>query len=284
MKRYIQLAVLSSGLLLAGCNDSWDEHYSASNEQTIGTSVLEQMKEDPQLTEFVRMVESSDYAGLLNSSQTFTVWAPVNSRLETLNLEDKSEVSRTVANHIARFNISTATPSSEGVKMLNGKLMYFSEDGSSFGGVELVNADIVSGNGLIHKIASQIPYSYNFREYIDAHSSTSEIAAFIASFDEELLPSQIPGATTSSYSDSVRVSYNRLLQYPDLGLGNIASEDSVFSMVIPDNIAWERAYEAIKPFFATYNADADLADSIQRVQTSLAILSDVLNRAQYKDP
>ncbi len=284
MKRYIQLAVLSSGLLLAGCNDSWDEHYSASNEQTIGTSVLEQMKEDPQLTEFVRMVESSDYAGLLNSSQTFTVWAPVNSRLETLNLEDKSEVSRTVANHIARFNISTATPSSEGVKMLNGKLMYFSEDGSSFGGVELVNADIVSGNGLIHKIASQIPYSYNFREYIDAHSSTSEIAAFIASFDEELLPSQIPGATTSSYSDSVRVSYNRLLQYPDLGLGNIASEDSVFSMVIPDNIAWERAYEAIKPFFATYNADADVADSIQRVQTSLAIVSDLVYRTEHKDP
>lgn len=286
MKRYILTTMISSALLLAGCDDTWDEHYSDSPEDLSGETVLEQMKADPELSDFVHMIEIAGYGNLLNSSQTFTVWAPVNGQFNDVDLDDKAAVARIVANHIARFNISSATPSDEGVKMLNGKLMYFSDNASSFGGVNLLKTDIHTGNGLVHKLSSQIPYSYNFREYIDTHSSTSEIAAFIAGFDEMLLPSQIPGSTSTGTgaSDSVAVSYNRLLQYPDLGLGDIASEDSIFSMVIPDNIAWQKAYDEITPYFTTYNASQEAADSIQRFQTSLAIVSDLIYRTGLDDP
>ena len=274
---------MSAGLLLAGCSDSWNDHYDTTPAgDASGATVMELLNSDPELSRFARMVETAGYTDLLNSSQTFTVWAPVNSALEDIDLNDAGAVSRTVANHIARFNISTATPDDEGVKMLNGKLIYFS--GNTFGGVTLLEGDIHVKNGLIHKMDRQIPYAYNFREYIDTHASTTSVAEFIARFDEMLLPSQIPGASATTSSDTEPVSFNRLLQYPFLGLGDIASEDSVFSMAIPDNAAWARAYEEIKPYFVTYNSDSSKADSIQDVQTSLAIVSDLIFRTGLKDP
>lgn len=284
MKKHILIPLLSAGLLAVSCNDAWDDHYEeAPAEAGSGQTVMEQLKSDPELSRFAAMVESAGYAGLLQSSQTFTVWAPVNASLADIDLDDKAAVSRTVANHIARFNISTATPADEGVKMLNGKLMYYTDRGV-FGGVSVLQGDIHTANGLLHKMAAPIPYAYNFREYIDTHSSTSSMAAFIARFDEMLLPSQIPGAETSARPDATPVSYNRLLQYPFLGLGDIASEDSIFSMAVPDNAAWAKAYEEIKPYFVTYNADKKKADSIQDVQTSLAIVSDLVYRTGLKDP
>ena len=68
------------------------------------------------------------------------------------------------------------------------------------------------------------------------------------------------------------------------GLGNISAEDSVFTMIIPTDAAWDAAYERISPYFNVYNADADLADSIKRVQTSLAIINDLIYRERINDP
>lgn len=280
----IKSAVALGLVALAGCNDSWDDHYTDRSVTDGTATLLEQIKSDPELSTFAKMIEIAGYEQLLESSQTFTVWAPVNEALADVDLSDKAAVMRTLANHIARFNISTATPVDEGVKMLNGKLMYFSGEPMAFGGVNILQHDILSSNGLMHKLGRLIPYSYNFREYVDTHDNTSSIAGFLAQFDETMLASQIPGATSTSAADSSRVSYNRLLRYPVYGLGDIASEDSIFTMVIPDNTAWEKAYEEIKPYFQTYNADQTVADSIQRLHTSLAIVNDLIFRTGLKNP
>ena len=284
MKTNIYNSMLAGGLLLlCGCSDSWDDHYSDRQGQEGRLTLLDQIKTDPELSLFAKMIETAGYGEMLQSSQTFTVWAPTDDALKDMDLTDKAAVARTLANHIARFNISTATPDEEGVKMLNGKLMYFSGAGS-FGGASIATADIHAKNGLMHKMKDAIPYSYNFREYIDTHSHTSRISEFLAQFDEMLLPSQIPGAEGISGTDTDPVAYNRLLQYPVYGLGDIACEDSVFSMAVPDNQAWNLAYERIKPYFKAYSSDPAVADSIQRIQTSLAIVSDLVFRTGLADP
>lgn len=285
MRNYIFKSVLAASVaILTGCNDSWNDHYTDNSGTDGKASVLEEIKNDPELSTFAKMIEVAGYENLLGSSQTFTIWAPVNDALTDVDMTDKAAVQRTLANHIARFNISTATPPDEGVKMLNGKLMYFSDGALSFGGINILKADIHASNGLVHKLSTSIPYAYNFREYIDIHDNTTSFASFLARFDEMLLPSQIPGTENVTASDSVEVSYNRLLQYPVYGLGNIASEDSVFSMVIPTDRAWAKAYEEIKPYFVTYNSDKAVADSIQDQQTSLAIVSDLIFRTGLSNP
>lgn len=284
IKFYIIGCVATAAMMLVGCTDDWNSHYSDKRDGGAGKSLIEQLKADPELSQFVSMVERSGYSELLGSSQSLTVWAPVNGSLTDVNMDDDAEMQRTVSNHIARFNISTATPEDVGVKMLNGKLLYFSENASLFGDAPMVEADIRAKNGVLHKVASPISYSYNFREYFDTHPETSSLSEFIAQFDQKLLPSELPGAANTSSTDTVAVSYNRLLQYPVYGLGNIASEDSVFTMVIPDNVAWQKTYDEIWPYFKTFDADPARADSIQDAQTKLAIVNDLIFRTGLQNP
>lgn len=284
MKKTIIYSLLAAGVMLSGCNDTWNDHYSEARGGNGDKTVGQIIQEDPELSIFGEMLNIAGYTDILNATQTYTVWAPVNSSLEGIDLNDLEEVRRTVANHIGRFNISTSMPATEGVKMLNGKMHYFSNNGSMFGDVSILNADMIAKNGIIHKVDGVIPYAYNFREYFDSHSNTGKISAFIAQFDELLYQSQIPGVSETSANDTSLVRYNRLLQYPDLGLGDIASEDSVFSVVIPTDEAWLKAYNEISPYFKSYNDDQSRADSLQDVQTSLAIVSDLVFRTGLVSP
>ncbi|MDE5625378.1 MAG: fasciclin domain-containing protein, partial [Muribaculaceae bacterium] len=165
---------------LGACSDNWDDHYGPDSSLVADTTVYEMIKSDPSLETFGRMIDIAGYAGLLDTSQTFTVWAPDNEALAGVDLSDEDEVRRIVANHVARFNVSTA--SSGDVRMYNGKVMRF--DGNTFGGAELRRSDIVVRNGVMHVLASRIPYSYNIREYIDTHAETSSLSAFLRRFDE----------------------------------------------------------------------------------------------------
>ena len=280
------LGLVAAGVL-TGCADKWDDHYSGVRPGASESTVYELIKADPELSVFGEMIDASGYAGLLNTSQTFTVWAPDNAALSDVDLDDEDEVKRIVANHICRFNVSSATSQDKGVRMYNGKMLYF--EGNTFGGVAMLRSDILASNGIMHRLSGRIPYAYNIREYIDTHSETSDLAAFLKRFDElkfdELLSAPIDidenGATVY---DSVKVSYNRVFQHPVYGLGDIASEDSVFTMIVADNGAWRMAYDRISPLFKVYDTDKRRADSISDVQTSLAIIQDLMFRARITDP
>lgn len=272
---------------LSACTDKWDDHYSGQRPGASESTVYELIKSDPELATFGKMVDIAGCADLLNTSQTFTVWVPDNAALADVDLDDVDEVTRIVKNHLSRFNISTANSSGKGVKMYNGKMLYF--EGNTFGGVQLIHSDILAHNGIIHTIASRIPYHYSIREYIDTHSSTTKLAEFLKRFDEQKFDEELSApididANGATVYDSVLVSYNRLFQDPVYGLGDILSEDSLFTMIIPDNMAWDRAYERIYPLFRNTEADQEKSDSIRDVQTSLAIVENLIFRARISDP
>ncbi|MBD5340967.1 MAG: hypothetical protein HDR94_05270 [Bacteroides sp.] len=269
------VAAAAAVVLLGSCSNDWDDHY----EKTLPgseTTIYEMIATNPDLSLFKEMVDKAGYADELNSTQTYTVWAPVNSALAGVDLTDEALVRRTVLNHIARFNRSTSTPASEGVRMLNGKKFRFA--GNDFAGVSILSADNAARNGVLHTMQSVIPYAYNIREYIDSHSETTELAKFLARFDEDLFdlenskPIDINENGETVY-DSVKIEFNRLLDYSITGIGAIANEDSLFTMVIPTNTAWRKSYEEIKPWFITES------DSITDVQTSLAIFSNQIFRS-----
>lgn len=269
-----------------GCSDTWDEHYSPDTGNVIDATIYGFVKNDAGYEKFCRMIEVSGYADLLNTTQTFTVWIPSAESLSEISLDNTDEVRRIVANHIARFNVSSATPKTKGVKMYNGKMLFF--DGGTFGGIALGHTDIRLKNGIAHELNGMIPYSYNIREYIDTHDETSKLSEFIRRFDEEKFdeaastPIDIDENGATIY-DSVKVLYNRLFQHPIYGLGNIQAEDSLFTMLIPDNKAWDESYARIAPLFNVYNADAAAADSIRDTQTSLAVVHDLIFRSLISD-
>jgi hypothetical protein len=55
-------------------------------------------------------------------------------------------------------------------------------------------------------------------------------------------------------------------------------------MLIPTNTAYDAAFARISPYFNAYNKNRETADSIKKVQTSLAILNDLIYRGKITDP
>lgn len=286
--RLVRGALLFSSLVaLASCSNDWDNHYYPDGGNTSGETILTLIQNNPDLSKFAEMIKAAGMEDMLNTTQTYTVWVPSNDALADVNLSDIDEVKRIVANHIARYNISSSTNPEKNVRMYNGKVNRF--DGNTFAGVELLQGDIIAKNGVVHLLKEAIPYRYNLREYIDTHPECSLLAAFIARYDEQKFdeessaPLDVDENGNTVY-DTVTVAYNRLFEHPLYGLGAIEAEDSVFTMLVPDNQAWQKAYEETSKYFTVYDADQSKADSIRDVQTSLAIISDLIFRVEITNP
>lgn len=276
IKTAFLLAALFVSFMMYSCKEEWNEHYDRS--QTLpDQNLYELIKENSSLSKFAQLVKVAGYDTLLVSTQTFTVWAPGNEAIADIDETDIEQVRLLVSNHIARSNHSTAEPDSKIIRMINGKVYYYShQDGLAFGGSNLTSKDQLARNGILHTLNKQIVYAHNIFEYITTQGNTTKISAFISKYITEIKEEQ-------GY-DTITTWYNPLLEDRFYGLGNVAAEDSVFTMIIPTDAAWDAAYKRISPYFNAYNADADLADSIQKVQTSLAIINDLIYRERIENP
>lgn len=262
--------------LLASCTADWNNHYG--RDESLPTATLaQQIDAEEDLSVFMRMLEITGMDSVLSSSQTYTVWAPVDAALEGLDMNDVESLRRVLRNHVARYASPSSTDASQKIYMLNGKPMHFAE--GRFSGIELLKSDVPCKNGILHKMADQIPYKYNILEYISLHPEYSDLYDFICRFDEKIYD-----AALSSTYDSVFVNYNPLLQDLKYGIGAIGNEDSTYTMILPDNAAWQAAYERISPYFRPFNKEQALADSIQKVQTSLAIVAGLTFRQVIVSP
>ncbi|MDR1436968.1 MAG: fasciclin domain-containing protein, partial [Candidatus Symbiothrix sp.] len=278
------------GCLFASCTEKQDEHYYRSD-SLPGENLFERIVGDARLSAFKQLVEIAGYDSLLTSSQTFTVFAPVNEALSGLDLNalTQEDARRIAGNHIARFSIPSSMTPGKMIRMINNKMHTFS-NGGELGGSRLLEKDLRTKNGILHSVETQLSYQYNLYEFIQSDPSTTQPAAFIRSFEEELFDVQLSipldvNEFGQTVYDTVTTFYNRL--FDDVlfgGLGPIYQEDSVFTLLIPDDRAWDAAYEKLEPYFKRYHADPAVADSIRHNQISLAILENSIFRGRYEDP
>ncbi|MBQ9558698.1 MAG: fasciclin domain-containing protein [Bacteroidaceae bacterium] len=261
MKKKIHLLLLA--LAVTACQSDWNEHYDRSA-GVSGASLMSLISADPDLSKFAQALHKTGIDSLLLSDQTYTVWAPTDNALASLDLSDEAATLRLVNNHVARF--CSPTSSTARIVMLNGKTMQYT-DAATFNGAPIAKANISAENGLLHKLSAQIPYKYNIRELMDADERFSEVSAFVARFDKKVYDER-----HSTPYDSVFTDYNPLLEHAKYGIGDLADEDSLFTMILPTDAAWQAELERVSPAFTAYNTDEQAADSIRRTQAGQAIL------------
>ena len=271
-------------LFTSSCSD-WNDHYDASPSSATATTLMALLESTPQTATFAQQIRQAGYDDLLRSSQSFTVFAPeqLQTAEEGMQSSSLSPVSEQaiVTNHIARHTYPTSTPHTLDVQMLNGKIYHFSD--GAFASTAITAPNLHADNGLVHRLATPIPYVNNLYEHIQTRHDLSELYAFIHQFDElkfdadNSVEIDIDTQGRPVY-DSLWVSYNRLLEDPVYGLGTIAREDSAYTMLLPTNQAWQQAYERISPSFRVYDADPAVADSLQDLRTRLAIVENLIYR------
>ncbi len=277
--RGIYLLVL---IFFVGCaNDKWDEHYQADPAIVSDKNLWTIIEETPELSSLATILKNYGYDQLLSQTQAYTVFAPTNealSRLDTTNINVKSEL---LDNHIARFFIPASGYDDVIVGTFNKKrikLLY--QDGSYIFGTAAFRpqgSTIHASNGMIHILDDYEKFFPNIYEYLAKRTDLDSIRKYIYSFDEILLDEQasVPGDVVNgklTYLDSVFINSNQLIQK----LGYINREDSSYTMVVPNNIAWTEAYNRIKEDFVYYNEVSSIADSLQRANASFAIVQDLI--------
>lgn len=249
--------VWALALALTACAD-WNDHYDADTSilDSQQSTIWENIQKNSQLSEFAALLQKAGYDEVLNTSQTYTVWAPVNGSFDYATLSSLSNerlLKEFVQNHIARNNYPASGAIDERLFMLNEKMMFFDGSGNyAIQGIQLSQPNIASRNGTIHTLNGKIPFVQNIYESLNNQEfELDSISKFFHSYDVKKLNERksvigpiLNGEIT--YLDSVFDEHNDLFtRY----LAYINREDSNYSMIVPTNEAWIKAKNHVKQYF-----------------------------------
>ncbi len=275
-------------LLITACNDAWDEHYKQNTGGRSDQNLYQIIRSDARLSTFAAMLESTGYDTLLSKPVTHTVWAPVNSRVldSIAALNDAAKNREIVMNHISRFAYNTSGLNASNIFMLNSKFVNFKRqaDGYVFGGQTLISdrSGIAAANGILHAISTPVPYMLNLWEFILKTPGLDSLRTFldansVYAFDPKASVEIGTNEFGQSVYDSVITFSNPLLEK----IGYLHLEDSVYTVLLPDNKAWRSAYQLISSKYKTQIKDG--GTSMQRQLTREAIVNNLVFRAQEAD-
>lgn len=280
------------------CSD-WNDHYEGAADAAEGATLWEQLKANPQLSDFCDVLEQTkvyrmhkktpvSYADLLNGGQSFTVLAPVDG---TFNKDSLLQLVQTVVgdsaveksfvqNHLTRSLVSS-TPDASKMLMLNMKNMMMANGMVDDTPVTVANTK--SSNGILHVMQHALPYKHNILEILCDHSQLKDIGANIRSFNEDIFD---PTSSVSNgvvdgvpiYVDSVVYERNRLLE----NIGLLDAEDSTYLVVVPTTDGWNKVYNETAQYF-NYDNSIEKRDSLQQYYTMRALMEDaVFNMTDQK--
>ena len=253
----VVMAALAMGAMATACSD-WDDHYEANSSVTGSSSATlwENISANTNLSEFAQLAKKTGYDKVLQSSQTFTVWAPLNGTFdfETLNNSDVTELTNEfMRNHVARFSYPASGPVNERVFMLNEKMNIFQGNGTyQMGDVKLQDINIASSNGTMHTIDGQLKFNYNIFESLNTKTyALDSITEYFKHFNQEKLDldASVKGPVVDgeiTYLDSVKVEYNQLCKLIN---AHIDREDSTYTMIVPTNEAWNKAMATLDNYY-----------------------------------
>lgn len=307
---------LKSGLLgtlaLLGLNACSDDHFDISP-STAKESLWTQIASNPGLDSLKQILERTTftldeysptsevltYDKLLQSAQTFTVWAPKDGTynaqywLDMLNTEggNRQVEKQFVRNHIARYNFSGVNGGDTiRVTMLNSKVNEYNLIDNTFKDVAIEGATQPASNGSLHVLSGEAAFDPNLYEVIEVAEGLDSLYNFLHE-DDTLMFNQgasTPGATVDGevqYVDSVFHISNTIIG----SLNSWQNEDSVMLGVLPSNKAWEEALAKVSKYFNykesyPYRNDGSTqilynsfnVDSMRDVRMKNVILSNVI--------
>lgn len=249
------LVIFATVGMALSCSD-WDDHYGLDEaEVTASASLWENIRNNSELSQFAALIEKSGYAGVLDATQTYTIWAPANGtyNFDSLNALPINELRHHfIQNHIARYNFPASGQVEKNITMLNEKMMLFKGTNAyTLNGLQLTGMNVPSNNGVLHVINGSLGYLKNIYEGLSSISDIDSISLFYHSYELHELDevNSVRGPVVDgriTYLDSVLTEGNRL--FYDFR-AYINREDSNYTMLIPTNEAWNKAYQHIKSYY-----------------------------------
>ena len=247
-----------------------DDHFDISSDVTGTKTIWENIKENKDLSDYAYILEhvpysqkekgftTQSYAEVLNSDQTFTIWAPENGSYDfeaykKLIESGKEEDLKLVERELIRNNMTRYTHILNGIEkqklvLFNGKRGTLDFANKTFEGQKILRSNIASSNGVLHVTQAPATFIPSLYEYLFKAPNSSEMQKFLKTYEKEEFDeyASTPGPTVNgeaTWVDSVTYTYNEYC-------GNaITREDSNFVMILPTDNAWKQVYDKIGTYF-----------------------------------
>lgn len=171
--RYSYLLVLCMVTLSIISCKNWDDRLMNTNDNATQT-LITKISNQAELSTFKSLLEKTGYDKLLASSKNFTVYAPNNAALATLNtsiLNDTSALKAFVGNHIAfqANEVSATSTTLQLLSLVNGK--YVSVKGDLANGIKIISSEFV-GNGVLNTLGAFMEVKPTLSQFIASTRST----------------------------------------------------------------------------------------------------------------
>lgn len=216
--------------------------------------IYEKIQSIPELSIFAKMLDQSGYFTKLDNK---TIWAPNNTALAEIDLNDHALVRRLVENHISD-GLYVQTPISMligKVTMINQKRMDLSKTDNDYflNGNKILTIGIGIQSGQINIIDGFLPYRPTLWEYLNQMGMADSMCMFLRSFNKKTYDTVA--------KDSVIT--NELLT-------NVAAslkiETMEYTVLIPDDRLWNETVNRLMQYYPSTTDTATIASRLNNVK------------------
>ncbi len=274
-KKYAWLLGCLMIIVVSSCK-KWDDHTAVTN-QALNETLTQEIAKHTELSKFNDYLIKTGLDQVLASSKNYTVFAPNNDALATLDaatIADTSKLKAYLLNHISGELFFTRMGNdSLRLPMLNGKRIFTST--TKFDVANIKTADIYVKNGVLNVIDQGIAPLGNAWDYITTTTATFTQNAYVAALNYQILdPSQAtldsinPATGDPVYKAGTGIIIQNSFRAQ---VYDVSNEDTLYTYVILANTAYTTEVNKQKPFFLSTNATYAASNPAWNVVKDLAI-------------
>jgi fasciclin domain-containing protein len=242
------LLVVVFGCVTAGCN-KWKDIDTLSDPES-GQDLFQRVQSMPELSRFAELLSKTGYDQLIASSKNYTVFAPTNDALATIDpavLNDTAKLRLFVGNHIANQVQQVEGSNVVRLPMINGK--YNNLQGMQFDEAKITTANKYGKNGLLHIIDKAVP-------------ALSNVWGFVQ--DSPLMPTYQKAFLLSQKDSSGNYYYFR-------NVYDMRDEKKQYTFFAMADTSYLKEMAKYIPFYATSTGDSTIVLSQLIIVRDLAI-------------
>ena len=273
----ICLLLVGFGVIVA-CNKKWDNH-DAITDSAVANNLYQAIKRNSNLSKFSELLEKSGYSKIISSSKSYTVWAPSNQALASLDpaiANDSVQLRAFVGNHISNLSYTTSA-SLQRIPMLNGKFNRFSS--LTFDSANISTPNLPAANGVYHIIDKFIPRIDNCWEFLNNSTSyplcKSAFTSLNYNFFDSTKATQI--ATDPLTGNPIWDSTNAVVLRNSFldKVSDISDESKEYTLFVLNDAGYNSEYFKLSPWFVTNNSDST------KNLTSSYLIKDLVVKGSY---
>ena len=243
----------------SACTKKWDDNNQVTD-KNLKNNLYQAISQTTGLAKFSELLVKSGYDKIISASKTYTVWAPNDQALQSLDpavLSDTAKLKQFVGNHISNQSyLAGAATGGLRIQMLNGK--YNNVTGATFDSANIVTANQYANNGVFHIIDKFIPRYENCWEFLKNSTAVPAMKKYLLSLDTNRLdnPVQIgvdPTTGKPIYQPGVGyVLHNNFLD----SVMNVSDELGQYTLVLMTDNTYTTETNKLLPWFVTSTPDS----------------------------